>query len=239
MDNIADLEKTQNNKGFMHGMTPIIRKWLTFSKNSELPILDIGAAYGVATIPALLNDNKVVANDICSGHLEQLKIRTPKAYHHNLTLNTQYFPTDLSFQENAFKAVLCSHVLQFLDGDEVIDGINKIYNWLVKGGRLFLLTYTPYHETLKAFIPEYEKRKSQHVNWPGLIADKFIYNQSSLLSKNLPKRIHLYDNDILNPVIRAAGFKIIESEMFGGVENGVPEPFVLNKKEFIGIIAEK
>ena len=44
------------------------------------PILDIGAAYGVNTIPALKNGATVIANDLEQSHLDILVVNTPKKY---------------------------------------------------------------------------------------------------------------------------------------------------------------
>ena len=63
--------KTQNGCGWTTDQSnPITDEMLEFIAASESPtILDIGAAYGVATLPALRAGATVVANDIESSHL--------------------------------------------------------------------------------------------------------------------------------------------------------------------------
>ena len=92
----------------------LTRKFIDFSVTSAPgPALDVGAAYGVATLEVLGRRGKVIANDIEARHLEILRNRTPKGQLANLVLAPGRFPEELKLAEKSIGAVLISRVLHF------------------------------------------------------------------------------------------------------------------------------
>jgi SAM-dependent methyltransferase len=171
-EDIANLEPTKNGFGFMHNKSIITDKFVSFSKTATKPVLDIGSAYGVASIFSLKEGASVIACDICQVHLDTLVSRTHPGYRNKLKTVLARFPNQTSFENESIHAVLLSHVLSFLDGDEIDEGMKEINNWLDAEGKLFILNYTPYHKTLSNFIPVYQKNVALGKKWPGYIKDK-------------------------------------------------------------------
>jgi predicted SAM-dependent methyltransferase len=139
-----------------------------------------------------------------------------------------------------FEAVLISHLLQYLSGNQMTEAFVKIYQWLKPGGKLFIVTYSPYHKTLQDYIPHYEEKVKMGVRWPGYISDKRAYNTApKQIKENMPENIHLFNVDVLTRELKACGFIIEKAEMFGGEAAGVPKLFVLNGKQMVGVVAKK
>jgi SAM-dependent methyltransferase len=69
---------TMNHRGFMSETTDSYsRKFANYAGSIDAESLDIGCAYGVATLAALDNGARVVACDMDAGHIEVLEGRVP------------------------------------------------------------------------------------------------------------------------------------------------------------------
>ena len=235
------LKRTLNNRGFMHPMTWPSLAFVAYASESLDPVLDLGCAYGVASIEAIQRGATVYAVDACGDHLRVLEENLAPEKGRHLFTQQALFPFQTNFERGFFGAILMSHILQFLDGDEIMSGFSKIYTWLKPDGRLFISTYTPYYKNLKKYIPIYEAKKREGHPWPGFIEDRHLYRESPLpIQENMPaERIHLFDVHTVSRELEKVGFIIERAEMFGGVERGVPEIFVLDGYEMLGIIARK
>lgn len=233
------LEKTINGFGYMHQPSEITNKFIKHAEELKGTLLDIGCAYGVATIPSLVQGANVYACDVDMRHLEILKKRTPKQYHAMLRLIHGRFPCQIDFTPDSFDAILISHVLSFLSPQEIEEGIRKIFDWLKIGGKIFIINYTPYHKSLRDFIPIYEKGKQDGDKWPGLIKNKDEYGDSVYLKNNLPDQLMLFDMDILKNLIQNYSFSINECYYLGSKTEFVPEPFRMDGREWVGLIATK
>lgn len=239
IQDLPNIEPTKNGFGYMHNKSFIMDEFVLFSKNAKKPVLDIGAAYGVATIKAINEGSTVIACDIDKRHLDLLIARIPYLERNKLIPLVARFPNETNFKNKSIQAVLLSHVLSFLEGDEIDEGIRKISSWLDDGGKLFILNYTPYHTTLADFISTYEKNKLSGMKWPGYLKDKRLYKRYSTEQDNVPNRLNLLDIDILKRIADENGFHIDFLKYIGGVNQGVPEIYCLDGKEWVGMIATK
>lgn len=95
------------------------RMFCEFAATAALPVLDIGAAFGVSTLPALAAGARVVANDLEPRHLEVLLERTPADDRARLTLLRGCFPHDLEFEDGSLSAIHASNLLNYLTGSEI------------------------------------------------------------------------------------------------------------------------
>ena len=235
------LEATKNLYGYMHShMSPIGSALVSYSKtNLKKPMLDIGCAYGVTTIPCLENGAKVIACDIEPLHLEELKRRVPSAYLDALSLRCSHFPNDLELESGSISAALLSHVLSFLTKEEIELGFSKLSKWLGEGGKLFILNYTPYHKGLSSFIPDYERRLKTKKIFAGEILDKSKYCEDKLINSAVPNRLMLFDKETLLFLLTENGFEVEYLDYLGGEDSGVPKPFCLDGREWIGCIGIK
>ncbi len=203
----GDLTVTLNKQGYMlTSLHEYSEAFVNFSPLAPGPVLDIGAAYGVASIPALKTGAYVIANDIDMRHLEILKQNTPKSCLKRLELKPGKIPGEVRFPENSLGAVLASGVLHFLQGEELIEAIHQIHSWLKPGGKIFFASSTPYAKLYHNFLPLYLKRKKDGQKWPGLIENTAHYVPE--IAHEIPEVINLLDLDILEPILLKAGFVV-------------------------------
>lgn len=227
---------TLNKMGYMtSSLDPYSTKIVGFSSVAPGPFLDIGAAYGVASLAALEKGSKVIANDLDSRHLEILQERAPEKYKRNLTLVTGSFPDEINFSSNSLGSILICRVLHFFDGPTIIKGIKKTYDWLSPGGKLAIVTETPYLGNFRNFIPIYERRVSEGCEWPGFIDDVMAIAPDR--GKNLPSQIHFLDPIILSRIVKQCGFIVESADFFSRPE--FPRDLQLDGRESVGIIAIK
>ncbi len=228
MYNEIGLESTKNTYGYMHQLSPIGQKFIEFSVDAHLPVLDVGCAFGVTSIPCLLQGTNVIACDINQQHLDELEKRTPQSCHGLLTKKLARFPDEINFPNNSLSAILISHVLSFLKKDELILGFDRLYRWLCPGGRLFILNYTPFYNTITSFLPVYQERLKQNPTFAGEVEDVRKYSQHALVISNLPHRFLLLDKPTIKFLLDESKFTIDYLNYLGGHSSGVPQPLQLD-----------
>lgn len=214
----------------------IMEQFIEFSATAQHPVLDVGAAFGVATLPALMKGAHVIANDIDPQHLEKIGAACPIHLRENLVLKEGNFLTHVQIEKGSVSAILLSQVLHFLSGEELELAANKLFSWLVPGGKIFTISGTVYTKNLKDLIPLYEENKKKNVRWPGA-----FHNLQSLTNdptaKELPPFFHALDDIVLRRVFEKAGFHIEECRFFN--RRGVPEYIQLDGRENVILIASK
>ena len=102
-----NLITTLNRMGYMLAKPDTFNQaFIDFATIVEAPVLEIGCAYGVATIPALQNGATVIANDPDERHLQLLKSQVPASSLKRLQLKPGRIPDDLDFAEESLGAVV-------------------------------------------------------------------------------------------------------------------------------------
>jgi len=228
---------TLNQMGYMF-IKPekFMQSFIDFSAETSDPVLDIGAAYGIATLAALEKGACVVANDLDKRHLDILKSKVPPALLANLELKPGKMPSDLDFPQNHFGGILASRILNFVEPNLLKQSFSLIYKWLKPGAKFFYLGATPYMGTFKNFLTQYEKNKQDGCEWPGLIENIQAY--APYRSKNLPSFINLLDKDMLIKLMSEANLQI-EEMAYIPAEDAHPEDMKLDGREHLGAIAIK
>jgi hypothetical protein len=226
---------TLNNMGYMTErlQDPFSHAFVEFSTIAPGPSLDIGAAYGVATLEVLRRGGIAIANDLEEKHLEILASRTPRGLRKNLILRPGRFPDEIDFESGSLGAVLVSRVFHFFEGPLIERSARKIFSWLAEGGRVFVVAETPYTGYFIRYAPIYEERKKRGDRWPGFIEDLPKYNTSRETS--LPPQMHVLDPEILTRVFHEAGFTVEKSEIFARPD--FPPDIRLDGREGVGLIA--
>ncbi len=228
--------KTLNNMGYMtSSLDEFSKLFIEFSPLAPGPVLDIGAAYGIATLPALENGATVIANDIEGAHLEILKDRAPEHLKSKLSLKAGEFPEQLEIEPNSLGAVLVCRVMHFFDGDRIEKSAATLFKWLKSGGKAFVVAETPYLRNFQNFIPIYESRKRAGEKWPGYIDDVMAIAPER--GAFLPSKMHLLDPDVFTRTFKCAGFIIEDARMIA--RKDFPEDLQLDGRESVGIIARK
>jgi hypothetical protein len=197
--------------------------------------LDIGAAYGIASLAALRNGATVVANDIDARHLEILRDSAPEALKSRLTLMPGNFPDWIDFPPGSLGAVLLCRVMHFFDGPTIERAAAKVMQWLAPGGKVFAVGETPFIGTAKIFFPTYLARVKAGDPWPGIVENVAAHDPRR--AGNLPSRMHLLDEPTLRRVFSNAGFAIEKLATFARPE--FPPDIQLDGRESIGLIARK
>ena len=230
--------ETKNQKGFTYHLTSFGKAFINAAAKASKPVMDIGAAYGVATLPALLTGAKVIAVDIEEKHLLSITNSVNDPLRNQLITLKERFP-HFDLLPQSLSAVYMSQVLPFLNGTEIEEGIQKIYDWLVPGGEVFVVSFTPYIDHVSSFIPLYEERKRSGQRWAGSIDDLSRFSSYPSIYKNLPNQIHHVDLDDLRWICEKVGFAVKEARYFGEEEGPLPVGIRMDGRERVGLIAYK
>ncbi len=178
-------------------------------------VLDIGCAYGVATLAALARGVRVCACDMEPQHLALLEQRTPAADRPRLRTVRGVLPGS-EFPAGSFSGILASRVLHFLEGPPLREAMASLYGWLKPGGRLYIVVDTPYMPQWASVVPGYEAAKARGEPWPGMIRDFKPYwaKRADGVPSSGPDFLNTMDPDILARECVAAGFEVERAEWF-------------------------
>lgn len=223
----------------MGGMSPDLDEFSSafaaFAATAPGPALDVGAAYGVATIAALEAGGSVIANDMEPGHLEILGQRVPDALRERLVLQAGAFPDGLDFEDGELGACLLARMLHFLDGEGIDRGLAKVYRWLAPGGKVFGVAVTPYLAKLQPYRPTYEARVAAGERWPGQNIDVAAHDPDA--ADGLPAFMHFLDVDPLRRALEGAGFEVERVTHYS--RQAYVKDMALDGRELVGFIARK
>ncbi len=226
---------TLNKTGYMTSdQCNLSLKFIEDAGKATLPVLDIGAAYGITTLPALKLGAQVIANDIDTRHLLLLREQALPKFWERLTLNRYQFPQFTNFPNESLDIILINRVSHFLTPDEMEETLQKAFKWLTPGGRLYIITMSPHHYLLERFLPVYNQRVHNKVIWAGDIPNMHDYAPD--LKHQIPQYLHVMDSHSLGAAIKLKGFKIIEESLF---DYGHTDIKKANGKGYYGVIAEK
>ena len=188
----------------------------------SLPVLDIGAAYGITTIPALEKGGIVIANDIEEEHLLHLKEKTPPLLRHNLYLNYNRFPETLDFPDQSFGSILMRRIVHFLTPAQMEKALDNANRWLVPNGVLYIITMSPYHYSLGSFLNTYDERWNANNTWPGEIENMKTYVPH--LAQDIPEYLHVMDERPFINALSKRNFDIVISKLFGFARSCSKDP---------------
>ncbi len=229
---------TLNRTGVMlEKLTPTSLAFARYAGQCRGEVLDMGCAYGVATIAALEAGASVLAADMEPQHLKILEDRIEPGARSRLRVQQGILP-QVDFEKDRFAAIHAARVIHFLRPDEVRLAIRKMADWLQPGGCLFLVSDTPYVGYWKSKADEYEARKARGDLWPGYIDDvrkHFGRHETD----GAPSLINALDPDILRRECEAAGFLVEQSGFEAGeigLGHGGAQP---QGREHAGLIARK
>lgn len=201
--------------------------------------IEIGAAYGVATLEVLGLGKNILANDLDLQHLDILKSRAQELGMDTsrLWLAPGDFLVSLADKTLAgqFSSLLCSRVLHFLTPTEIEKSFGLMAELLKVGGNLYVVNETCYLKNFQHFIPTYEKRFGQGEVFAGHVPDVAAIDPSR--GKNLPDSMTFFDVRTLRHLADKNGLEVIECGTFARPE--FPEDLRLDGRESVGLIAKK
>ena len=226
---------TLNRRGFMcTRVDAYMEAFIAFAKTSNAPVADIGAAYGVATIPALEAGGSVIAVDADERHLQILRQRVPSNCLERLKTIAAVFPDEPRFDHDSIGAFLVSNVMNFLSPDGLALAASRLFDWVVPEGKIFVTAGSPYVRCCTSFLPVYEARKHDGHLWPGYLTDVAAH---APIWKDMVSSMLLLDPDTLSRVFREAGFVIEKAEFLARPD--LPLRLQLDGRESVGLIARK
>lgn len=206
------VEPTLDKKGFMFkSLTEASKAFVACAGDATRPVIDMGCAYGNVTLSVLKKNKHVIACDLDPRHLEVLMGKVPQDLRKYVTVLQGTFPEDFNFPGKSISAVHLSHVLHFLRGEQIQEGLGKAYHWLEPGGKVFINAGTPYQNIL-GFVEEYQRREQEDRDWPGeMSADDLKRFISPALREQFPPDIiPTFFNGLTKKALRRA----LETEGF-------------------------
>ncbi|MEM9243356.1 MAG: class I SAM-dependent methyltransferase [Pseudomonadota bacterium] len=238
VDEIDGRVATENNMGFMftdiNGSTPA---FLDYVVKCAGTIIDIGCAYGVATLPALEKSKaKIIAFDLSQAHLNGLREFITPQQAGRITYVKGAFPNDFNYENNSLDAIHISYVLHYLSGEDFELGIKKCYDALKPDGKLFINTLSVHFCLFKHLVADYEEKLAQGVPWPGIV-DGIKDNQLSQSdSDNVPDSINLVSLAFLEQLLVEHHYTIDEAFYY---DIKKPNTFGSDDKGCIAVVASK
>lgn len=258
---------TVNGLGFMFTeLDPISKACVADACSHEDTYVDIGCAYGVATLPVLQSrldklkekadktgePQHIVAIDNGKGHLDVLSKDSKPIFEAagdvaslvNLETVHQCFPiTDAERLDGKVQTVLAARVLHFMAPEEFRKAMTMIHTWLKPGGKFFVIAETPFLGPLADnFFPVYESRIAGTVgpdDFPGLAQrPEGAEGDAGSAASVLPAMMNLMDMATLTRELERVGFEIQSIDYMD--RRGDYPPFLhKDGRESIGAVAIK
>lgn len=226
---------TLNGMGYMTQQRDrFMQAFVDFSARQNSPVLDVGAAFGVATLAALEKGATVIANDLDSRHLAQIEELASEQWRSRLTFCLGEFP-QIDIDRQSLGAILVARVLHFFTGPQIEVAVAKMGSWLQSGGKVFITAETPYLKNFQSFIPQYENNVREGKPWPGWVED--VSQVDPVRAQKLPQSMNMLDPEVLRDVFEKQGFIIEEATYFSRPE--FPPDLQWDGRESVGLIALK
>lgn len=229
---------TMNKMGWMTSeLDPISEEFTRFASTAKAPVLEIGTAYGVATLQALSNGATVFANDADPRHLQLLEEKVGDEQRSRLKIMPGYFPEAVTLANDSVSAILASRVLHFFSGEEIEHALNRCHDLLQNQGRLFVIVDTPFVGWLNNGEEEYLARVQKNMPWPGV----FIRVQESSdndIAKGVPELIHLFTHESFAELLVSTGFRV-DKWQYIDRKGTYPDFACKDGRESLGFVATK
>src|SRR5262245_30290578 len=204
---------TDNAMGIMtEEPSPAAEAFIALAGKAGRPLLEIGAAFGNASLPALRAGGTVIANDLSASELGVLGSAAPREDRKRLVLLPARFPDEIRLADGSLSGVLAAQVLHFFDGPTVELAFRSVRRWLEPGGAFFVLVMTPSLSFYRELRAEYEKRARSGERWPGIFDPRTVAPPD--WKERLPPMVHLFEKDVLRRCAEEAGFTVDTLEYF-------------------------
>lgn len=248
----GEFTKTHNPSG---GFTttpcdPVSMKFIEHAARSAKhhgKVLEIGAAFGAATLEAIEQGATVFCNDISAENLAVIKkrfmeikgtsISSTDGDDNNLVLIPGEFPDELSgLPKNYFDAILICRVLHFFTGEKIEESLAFFTKLLAPKGKIYIVCETPFLKNWQKFIPEFNNRIQAGEKWPGEINNPADF-ESSGRAASLPKFVHWMTKEVLERSLKHAGLTVEQVEYINR-KGQFPDDLLLPEagKESVGAI---
>lgn len=233
---------TKNKTGFMTTeLSDTAKQYIEFAESCD-SVLEIGCAYGITVFP-VLDFEKVTVNvvDLSEDHLNFIRSQLTPAQKMYFRPSIGNFPKDVGYGPNSFDAIYIGNVLHFLRGEYVTWGLERCFQWLKPGGKIFATVCSPYFPSYTKFVDLYHQRQKCKVRWPGEME-----NHQDYIPDDAPEAqkqadidyLHVFTKEDLADKFREVGFAIEQSTYFA-LETATHLKYTDDSRSFVGIIAKK
>ncbi len=217
----SKLIPTLNNMGWMVASIgdPYTWDFIDYAANASLPVMEIGAAYGVAATSVLNQGGRIIVNDLEPHHLQALYGQTPEHLRKNLQVLPGSCIDGIELEGESVSAILCARVFHFFDSDTIATCLARFHRWLEPGGKLFVVADSVFHGMNQPIFPEFLARKSAGHPTPGWVSLKnnpvigAQENKAELLQA-MPEYFNFIDIDTLSALFNAAHFTVESADYF-------------------------
>lgn len=236
---------TLNQHGFMFTkFDPIALRFLeSIEARKEQTVFEVGGAYGNVAQAAL--ESGICAyylNDREETHLklfiQQLERNQKTHLFEALHLIAGCCPEEVKLKHESFDAILVNKVLHFCTPENIDAFVQWLYNGLKNGGKVYILTISPFRKGHESLLEDYEKRKYEGAPFPG-----YCPNYSTTIPgqnhdpKTCPLSLLFMELSTLKSLFQAHGFKIEEEFELSIINEDAPEWGI--GKDMVGIIASR
>ncbi|MES2217631.1 MAG: class I SAM-dependent methyltransferase [Pseudomonadota bacterium] len=213
-------------------------------------VLEIGAAFGTATLEALKLGAVVHCNDISELNLAVVQKRYAALTDNNidsvtgdndkLTLLPGAFPEELSgLPAQSYHAILACRVLHFLPGVKIDIAIKEMANLLKMNGKIYIVCETPFQKNWSNFLPEFEQRVRENAEWPGEITDSSKYETSERRGTALPRFMHnLTEKELIRSAERSELLVVEKCEYISRAGQFTSDA-IMDGRESVGLVARR
>ncbi|MDI9358444.1 MAG: class I SAM-dependent methyltransferase [Phycisphaerales bacterium] len=178
-------------------------QFIEFACKNNLHNLDIGAAYGVASLQVAEKGGLITAIDIDQQHLNIIKNSIIKDFEHNIQVQLLKFPQETNFPAKSIGGILLAHVIHFLDYNTLLTALEKMYDWLHPEGKIFVTVFSDRSQWLSNMSP---------IDWLNKDYPTTIYPKKidMKIGRWLPDELLLFTPQKLQSLFKKFNFKIEE-----------------------------
>ncbi|EGD76883.1 hypothetical protein PTSG_08230 [Salpingoeca rosetta] len=207
---------TSNRCGMMSNEpSAFMHTWIARAEsNPQQPMMDIGCAYGVATLGALEKGARVIAIDLEPNHLASVQTA---AQHRNIPkarlrcIEGGVPETLAELRSGSVSHVLAANVFHFLSPTALTRTLKSLHRVMASESFLHIQVDSPFMRGLGAFYYVYALRKFLGHHFPG-----YLPIPESLQRHMFPDYLHVrryqvMDADVLRAAVERAGFEIVRA----------------------------
>ena len=227
---------------------PITKLWIRFGastlKGPPRLLLNVGCAFGSSSVKAATVGAKVICNDLDERHLTALSVSVPEELKAQFVFLPGDYCADCTLrdlkQAGSVDAILLSRVLHFFSPEQFQRALKISYDLLRSGGRIYIVTSSPYLKSLQNLSAMFEYKKKRGYRWPGYLdgqTDKVSHYFPSAKNR-YPESMNFVDPDILTREVELAGFSV-KRPAYYLTDIALPKEHLLDGRELVGIVAEK
>lgn len=212
---------TLNGNGYVfYSISPMAATFLEEECKPGRAVIDIGSGYSNIPIEAIKRGvSQYVANDILEDHLKILSQRVKEILGEdalkNLTLMLAKAPQELPASPQKYDAILADKVVHFMKPNEILEFIEWSKASLKKGGKMYVMTSTPYSTLYNKMLPEYLNRLKENKDFPGHFTNVMSNcNASNVPTYNhcqVPDEMVLFSRTDLIKLFEKQGMRVVDS----------------------------